>query len=105
MAKKDKKTNFEKSEIAIKYNIRISQPYLYFPEDVDKVLTEITKQLESITKENESLVKQRDTAEKNLSKLQSQYSELQLQMSLLQVDDPFYTETKKSPKFTINKKP
>ena len=71
----------EKSEIAKRYGIRISNPYGYFPEDVDRILEDLQSQLNTLSKENKfasdklaRIQKERDDAKTELSKLKMQIS-------------------------------
>lgn len=69
---KKKKNNggAELSEVGKKFNIRISTPNGYFPEDVDKILIDLEKQLNNISTENKQM-------EQKLSKLSDDYQRLQ----------------------------
>ena len=104
---KSKKENFEKSEIAVRYNIRVSKPYLYYPEDVDKILTDLDSRVKSMAKEVESLAAQKQISDERLNKLQAEYSQLQLQISMFRIDDSEYDldiPSPKKPGFKLNKK-
>ena len=68
--KQKKNSGVEISEIGKKYNIRISTPNGYFPEDVDKILIDFEKQLNNLSAENKKM-------EQQLSKLDEDYKRIQ----------------------------
>ena len=82
-----KKFENEKPILAQKYNIRVSNPYGYYPEDVDKLITTFENTISSLEKENKKLAEERDQAQSDLSKAQSQIVRLKMDMSLMEQAD------------------
>lgn len=84
-SKKSKNPSSEISDIAKKYNIRVSAPHGYYPEDVDRVLTDLDKQLTLLSKENSTadikiaeLIKERDSLKTIVTKLKLQISTMEI---------------------------
>lgn len=95
---KKKKIEQDKSEIAKKYQFRISNPYGYFPEDVDKVVQQLASDLSEYTKENKRLSEELNKAQDEvreanvrITELTFQIDELNNTLSNLQIPD-FSTE-------------
>lgn len=74
-------------EVAKRNNIRVSSPYGYYPEDVDKVILELEKDTKMLQKENTHLTKQLEECKHNVSALQSELTQLKMQMSLMEIPD------------------
>jgi DivIVA protein. len=108
MAKRKDKTTINKDqkaakkfednlpEIAIKYNIRVSNPYGYYPEDVDKVLLNLEASINQLTKENKELKDKLYETETSLSKINSEFQKMKMEVSLMDFPDSstetdFYT--------------
>lgn len=58
--KVDSKIEHEKSEIAKSLGIRISNPYGYYPDDVDSIIIKLNEDLARLTKENAQLTEKYD---------------------------------------------
>ena len=79
--KKNKKNELgnEKSEIAIKYNFRVSKPYGYYPEDVDKNIKGLEKQIENLMAENSKLSKQNEKLTEDFNTIKNEFSKLRFE--------------------------
>lgn len=77
----------EKSEIAEKFGIRISNPYGYFPEDVDRVLEDLQAQVTSLTKETKFASENLARIKKERDDVKTELSKLKMQVSLMEVPD------------------
>ncbi len=77
----------EKSEIAKRYDIRISTPNGYYPEDVDKILKEMEDVIAQQDKEIQMLSKDRDQARKDLGKLQAEFTKFKLSITTMDIKD------------------
>lgn len=82
-----KKFEAELPEIAKRHNIRVSNPYGYYPEDVDKVIMRLEKDISDLTKENLDLAKQIDQAKTDLSKMTQQFNSLKFQMISMEMPE------------------
>lgn len=87
LGKKKVKGGSEKSEIGIRYNLRISNPYGYYPEDTDRVIGDLEKQINNLQKENDRLQKEATKAVEDLKKMDREYQSLKLQVSLMEYPD------------------
>lgn len=74
-------------EVAKRHNIRVSSPYGYYPEDVDKVITEMENENKMLQKENTHLTKQLEDYKGKADALQTEMVALKMQMSLMDVPD------------------
>lgn len=75
----------ELSDIAKEYNIRISTPKGYYPDDVDPIIISLKKEISSLTLDNKRLGdKVHDLENKNKS-LSTELSSLKIQMSVMEV--------------------
>lgn len=84
---KARKFEEELPEIATKYGIRVSNPYGYYPEDVDKVITKLEAEANNLSKDNKELRDKVGTQEKEINSLRATVTELKLQMSVMQIPD------------------
>ena len=75
------KVKFEKSEVAIRHNLRISSPNGYYPEDVDRELVTLEDKVAHLTRENDKLLRNIEQARNDLSKLQAEFAAYRLNMS------------------------
>lgn len=78
---------YEKSEIAIKHGIRISNPYGYFPEDVDRIIKDMESQLSNLSKENKTLSDNLSTTIKERDAASSELRTLLMQVSAMEIPD------------------
>ena len=92
-AKNSTKIEHDKSELAKKLNIRISNPYGYYPEDVDPIILQLQKDVSSLTKENKELSDKLYTAEKNLKDLSIEFQQFKLNASLVEIKEPSIEES------------
>lgn len=84
--KNNPKLGVEKSDTAKKYNIRISTPNGYFPEDVDKIIIDLEQQCQRLEKENHKLTSQYESNQKDLNKLKGEYQQLQFEMMKININ-------------------
>ena len=77
----------EKSAIATQFGIRISNPYGYFPEDVDRVLEDLQSQLNTLSKENKFASEKLARIQKERDDAKTELSKLKMQVSLMEVPD------------------
>lgn len=83
--RKNSKIEADKSELAKNLGIRISNPYGYYPDDVDPIIQKLQNDVASLTRENKQLTDQvADLTKKNKS-LSSELSQLKIQVSLMEV--------------------
>lgn len=82
-----KKQGCELSDIAKKYGIRISAPNGYFPEDVDRVLSDLIQDINRLSHENKILGKRASDAVEEKNKINSEYIKLKTQMAVMRVPD------------------
>lgn len=96
-----KAKEFEKksSPIAKEFNLRVSKPYGYYPEDVEKTIKGLKNEISSLSKENaklndnikkleedkSSLIDRITRAELEMGKMQREYGELQVQLTNIQL--------------------
>ena len=98
-----KAKEFEKktkdSPIAKEFNLRVSKPYGYYPEDVEKSIKGLKNEINSLSKENanlnntikkleedkSSLIDRITRAELEMGKMQREYGELQVQLANIQL--------------------
>lgn len=84
-AKKDKngsKIEQDKSQLAKDFNIRISSPYGYYPDDVDPIIIDLQKQLSNLSIENQQLSKDNANLKKNNESLMTEITQLKLNAQL-----------------------
>ena len=74
-------------EIAKRLEIRVSSPYGYYPEDVDKHLIRLELDVSSLIKENTALSSDVDKYKRQSQSLQSELTNLKMQMSLMEIPD------------------
>lgn len=77
----------EKSDVAKKYGLRISNPHGYFPEDVDKLILKLESQIETLEKETHQLEERLTIALDEKRMIDSEYKKMKMQMSLMEVPD------------------
>lgn len=85
--KNAKKFEQELPEVAKRHNIRVSNPYGYYPEDVDKIILALEKDISNLTKENSQLSKDLYTQKQMNSSLQTELSQIKMQVSLMDIPD------------------
>ncbi len=85
--KKAEKFEQELPEIAKRLGIRVSSPYGYYPEDVDKIISNLEKDVSSLTKENKDLRDQVHNAEEKSKSLQTELTQIKMQVSLMEIPD------------------
>lgn len=88
--KKDKKglkVANEKSQLAQDLGIRISNPYGYYPDDVDPIIAGLQKSVSDLTKENKRLADELNEKTEQLKLAMSEASQLKMQMSLMEIPD------------------
>ena len=104
------KVKFEKSEVALRHNLRISSPNGYYPEDVDRVLVMFEEKVAKLTQENDRLLANLEQARADLSNLQAEFTSFRLNMTRgLNLQETTYEEdirnTAKIYNINNNKKP
>lgn len=82
-----KKFEAELPEVAKRNNIRVSSPYGYYPEDVDKIIIDMESQLKMLQKENNHLNGQLTDYKGRLNDVQTELTKLKMQMSLMEIPD------------------
>ena len=75
-----------KSELAVKYNIRISTPG-YYPDDVDKIIAGIENDYIEIASENAELARTLKDSQDEVQALKTELTKLRLDMALTPFDD------------------
>ena len=85
--KKAEKFEQELPELARRLGIRVSSPYGYYPEDVDKIISNLEKDVSSLTKENKDLRDQVHNAEEKSQSLQTELTQIKMQVSLMEIPD------------------
>ena len=81
------KKESEKSAIAKQFGIRVSSPYGYFPEDVDRILEDLQSQLTNLSKENKFASDKLKRITDEREAIKKQLTELKMQISLMEVPD------------------
>lgn len=82
-----KKFENELPEVARRHNIRVSSPYGYYPEDVDKIIVRFEEDVSSLEKENGLLSKKIEKQAGELKSLQFELTQLKMQVSLMEIPD------------------
>lgn len=82
-----KKFENELPEVARRHNIRVSSPYGYYPEDVDKIIVHFEEDVSSLEKENGLLSKKIEKQAEELRSLQFELTQLKMQVSLMEIPD------------------
>lgn len=85
--KKAEKFEHELPEIAKRLGIRVSSPYGYYPEDVDKIIFQLEKDVSSLTKENKDLRDELHEANVKSKALQTELTQIKMQVSLMEIPD------------------
>lgn len=75
-----KKFEADLPEVAKRHNIRVSSPYGYYPEDVDKIILNLEKEISNLSKENKQLADEIEGKKQDISKLQKQFNDLRFQI-------------------------
>lgn len=68
-------------EVARRLGIRVSSPYGYYPEDVDKHILDLEDQVRHLTAENQQLTADYTQSKRNEIDLQTELNKLRIQMS------------------------
>lgn len=83
--RQDSAVQQEKSQLAKDLGIRISNPYGYYPDDVDPIISNLQKQVNDLSKENKMLRDEvGDLTNKNKS-LSNELTSLKLQISITEI--------------------
>lgn len=83
--RQDSAVQQEKSQLAKDLGIRISNPYGYYPDDVDPIISNLQKQINDLSKENKMLRDEvGDLTNKNKS-LSNELTSLKLQISITEI--------------------
>lgn len=77
----------DKSDFAIEYNIRVSKPYGYYPEDVEALIGRFKDSISTLEKENKILTDKCDELTKDKAAAESQLQQLVMQVSLMGFPD------------------
>lgn len=77
----------DKSDFAIEYNIRVSKPYGYYPEDVEALIGRFKNSISTLEKENKILTDKCDELTKDKTAAESQLQQLVMQVSLMGFPD------------------
>lgn len=88
-----KKFENELPEVAKRHNFRVSSPYGYYPEDVDKVVIQFESDVSNLTKENKKLSEEVHETKEKLTKIQTELTQLKMQMSLMEIPDVSQSES------------
>ena len=86
-SKSAKQFENDKPEVARRYDIKISKPYGYYPEDVDKVITNLEEELNRLTKENQLLEKNLTQAQKDNKDIKSELNRIKMQIAVMPMID------------------
>lgn len=78
-----KKFESDLPEMAKKYNIRVSNPYGYYPEDVEKIIFDLESQINRLEKENFTLTKKNGELENDVSQAKREITQLKVQMTIM----------------------
>lgn len=81
---KNDTSGVNKSKIGEKYNLRISTPHGYFPEDVDKILQKQEELISTLEKETRLLSQKLETAEANFKMADTELRTLRFQQTILE---------------------
>lgn len=82
-----KKFESELPDVAKRNNIRVSSPYGYYPEDVNKIITDMESELKMLQKENNHLNGQLTDYKGRLNDAQTELTKLKMQMTLMEIPD------------------
>lgn len=85
--KKAEKFEQELPELARRLGIRVSSPYGYYPEDVDKIITKLEQDVSNLTKENKNLRDEVHKHKENATALQTELTQIKMQVSLMEIPD------------------
>ena len=85
--KKAEKFENELPEIAKRLGIRVSSPYGYYPEDVDKIIFNLERDVSSLTNENKTLRDEIYEIKEKSKALQTELTQIKMQVSLMEIPD------------------
>lgn len=68
----------ELPEIAIKYNLRVSKPYGYYPDDVNSVLKKLDEIISNLERENIELGKRAEKAETQYAAVSQEFTRFKI---------------------------
>lgn len=74
-------------EVAKRHHIRVSNPYGYYPEDVDKIIIGLESSVNSLEHENKELRDRVHEVSEELSKAKTELTKLKMQMTLMDPPD------------------
>ena len=87
LKKKKQQLTHELSEIAKRHNIRVSTPHGYYPDDVDKLLSNYESAVNQLQSETKRLSEQLEQSRSDCAALRAEVTKLQLDMSNLEIPD------------------
>lgn len=90
LKKKKKKNNTSSpnlSDVAIRHNIRISNPYGYYPDDVDRIIHKYEELTNTLDKETKRLEQLLTKTEDELKAANAELQRMKLDMSLMDIPD------------------
>lgn len=87
LKKKKQQPTHELSEIAKRHNIRVSTPHGYYPDDVDKLLSNYESVVNQLQSETKRLSEQLEQSRSDCAALRAEVTKLQLDMSNLEIPD------------------
>lgn len=85
--KKNNQTGSEMSEVGKRHNLRISNPYGYYPEDVDKVLLDYEELLANHEKEIARLEKQLQQALTEKKIIDDEFRKMKMELQFAEIPD------------------
>lgn len=75
------------SDVAMRHNIRISNPYGYYPDDVDRVIRKYEELTNTLDKETKRLERELASTKDELKAANGALQKLKLEMTLMEVPD------------------
>ena len=88
-----RKFNQELPAIAKKYNIRVSSPFGYYPEDVNRVLEKLEQSNNILAKENAELTKKYEAKNTDYKNLRTEFTNFKLEVSKMQLESTSFDES------------
>lgn len=85
--KKKNQTGSEMSDVGKRHNLRISNPYGYYPEDVDKVLLNYEKLLSSHETEIKNLETQLEQTKAEKKMIDDEFRKMKMEMQFIDIPD------------------
>lgn len=70
-----------------KHHLRVSTPYGMYPEDVDKLVSDLESQLSRLSKENKNIEELYSQAAKERDDIKAELTKLKLQVTLMEIPD------------------